>query len=99
MEPVRTRIVRTVALAVIALGVFALRAAAQEPDLSTAPRITVAEFKKLVDGHDVVVVDVRDAASFKAGHIPGALSIPLEQVAARAEQLKAENKPIVTYCA
>ncbi len=95
----RTRIVRTVALAVIALGVFALRAAAQEMDLSAAPRITLAEFKKLHDAHDVVVVDVRDAAAFKAGHIPGALSIPLDQVTARVEQLKAENKPIVTYCA
>lgn len=95
----RTRIVRSVALAVIALGVFVLRAAAQEMDLSTAPRITLAEFKKLHDAHDVVVVDVRDAAAFKAGHIPGALSIPLDQVTARVEQLKAENKPIVTYCA
>jgi rhodanese-related sulfurtransferase len=85
---------------VIAVGVVALRAAAQDqPDLSTAPRITLAEFKKLINEHNVVVVDVRDAASFNAGHIPGALSIPLDQVAAHVEELKAEKKPIVTYCA
>lgn len=94
-------LVRAVALAVIVFGVFVLRAAAQdkEPDLSKAPRITVAEFKKLYDAHDVVVLDVRDEASYKNGHIPGALWIPLDQLAAKAPQLKAEPKPIVTYCA
>jgi 3-mercaptopyruvate sulfurtransferase SseA len=96
---VRIRMIRTVAWAAIAVGVFALCAAAQETDLSKAPRITLAEFKKLFDAHDVVVVDVRDEASFRAGHIPGALSIPLDQLAAKTDQLKAEKKPIVTYCA
>lgn len=94
-------LLRTIVLAAIVLGVFALRAVAQdkEPDLSKAPRITVAEFKKLHEAHDAVVVDVRDEASFKNGHIAGAIWIPLDQVAAKAPQLKAESKTIVTYCA
>jgi predicted sulfurtransferase len=96
---VRTRVLRTVAWTILALGIVALRAAAQEPDLSTAPRITQAEFKKLFAAHGVLVVDVRDKASFAAGHIPGALSIPLDQVTAHADELKAETKPIVMYCA
>ncbi len=92
-------LVRTIALAVMVFGACALRAAAQETDLSKAPRITLAEFKKLYDAHDVVVVDVRDESSFKNGHIPGAIWISLDQLAAKAPQLKAETKPIVTYCA
>ncbi len=93
------RLLHTVAWAVLVLGVLVVRAAAQETDLSKAPRITLAEFKKLYDAHDVVVVDVRDEASFKNGHIPGAIWISLDQLAAKAPQLKAETKPIVTYCA
>jgi 3-mercaptopyruvate sulfurtransferase SseA len=96
---VHRHLLRTIASVAIVFGVFALRAAAQETDLSKAPRITVAEFKKLLDAHDVVVVDVRDETSFKNGHIPGALLIPLDQLAAKAPQLKAETKTIVTYCA
>ena len=95
----RTRLFRTIAWAVMAVGVFSLRAAAQELDLAKAPRITQEEFKKLFDAHDVVVVDVRDAGQFKTGHIPGALSIPVDEVTAKAEELKAYKKPIVTYCA
>ena len=97
----RSSLFRTVVWAIVAVGVFALRAAAQdaELDLSKAPRITQAEFKKLYDAHDVVVVDVRGEGSFKSGHIPGALLITLDQLGAKAPQLKAETKPIVTYCA
>jgi 3-mercaptopyruvate sulfurtransferase SseA len=96
---VHKRLIRTIGLMVMIAAAFVLRTAAQEMDLDKAPRVTLAEFKKLFDARDVVVVDVRDEASFKAGHIPGALSIPLDQVTAKAEQLRSENKPIVTYCA
>jgi rhodanese-related sulfurtransferase len=84
--------------AIVGLGV-SLPLSAQEPDLSTAPRITVAELKKLWDAREVVVVDVRDHEAFRSGHIPGAVSIPLDQVVAQAGRLETETKPIVTYCA
>jgi 3-mercaptopyruvate sulfurtransferase SseA len=96
---VRTRLILVVAWALAACGLAAPRASAQEMDLSKAPRITVAELKQLRAENRVVVVDVRDADSFKAAHIPGALSIPLDQLDAKAPELKAQNKVIVTYCA
>jgi len=97
---VHIRVARTLAWAVVVLAVVGFRAAAQDPlDITKAPRITVAEFKKLFDARDVVVIDVRSEETFKAGHIPGALSIPADQVAARAGQLKSEKRLIVTYCA
>ena len=68
-------------------------------DPAAVPRIAVAELKTLHAAGSVTVVDVRDAASFQAGHIPGALSIPLEQVAANVDRLKSAKKPIVAYCA
>ncbi|MGQ0631569.1 MAG: metalloregulator ArsR/SmtB family transcription factor [Sporichthyaceae bacterium] len=43
------------------------------------------------------VIDVRPAAEFAAGHIPGARSIPLEELAARIGELPTDIE-IVAYC-
>lgn len=95
----RTRFMLVVAWALVACGLAAPRAAAQDMDLDKAPRITVAELKQLRAQNRVVVVDVRDAASFKAAHIPGALSIPLDEIQGKVAELKAQKKVIVAYCA
>jgi len=67
------------------------------PD-QAARRISLAEFKKLHDAGDVVVIDVRGADAYRRGHIPGALSVPLDTVAAKAAEWKTATRPIVTYC-
>ena len=46
---------------------------------------------------DVVLVDVRPAEEFDAGHIEGALSIPLEELDERLAELPADCE-IVAYC-
>src|SRR5688500_11961048 len=46
-----------------------------------------------------LVVDVRDAKSYEAGHIIDARSIPTAEVAEKAESLKKfKEKPVVLYC-
>lgn len=65
---------------------------------SPALRITVEEFKQLHVKGGVVVLDVRDAESYRVGHLPGAILMPLETVESRAAELRREKKPIVTYC-
>ena len=47
--------------------------------------------------HDVVLVDVRPAQEFEAGHIDGAQSIPLDELQQRLDQLPADTE-IVAYC-
>jgi rhodanese-related sulfurtransferase len=58
-----------------------------------------AELKQLLDAKssDIVIVDVRDEAEFKEGHIPTAINIPVETFALRSEVLPKEKKVIV-YC-
>jgi rhodanese-related sulfurtransferase len=75
--------------------------AAQEADLSTAPRVSMTEFVALHAAGKVLVVDVRDADSFAAGHIPGARSMPLPTLldTANLAELKRAGKPVVLYCA
>lgn len=45
----------------------------------------------------VVVLDVRPQDEFRAGHIPGAVSVPVEELAKRISELPA-GKKIVAYC-
>jgi DNA-binding transcriptional ArsR family regulator len=46
---------------------------------------------------DVVVIDVRPGPEFAGGHLPGALHIPLEELADRLAELP-RDKEIVAYC-
>jgi 3-mercaptopyruvate sulfurtransferase SseA len=85
--------------AVAALSAAATVAGQQVPDQSLAPRIVLADFKKAFDAKAVVILDVRDASSYAAGHIPGAILVPLEALAKQAPELKTAKKPIVAYCA
>ena len=52
--------------------------------------------RRLRDGQ-VLVLDVRPAAEYAAGHIPGAVSVPHDQLAARLAELPA-GADIVAYC-
>ncbi|WP_208880914.1 ArsR/SmtB family transcription factor [Streptomyces armeniacus] len=46
---------------------------------------------------EVVVLDVRPAEEYAAGHIPGALSIPVEELAERITELPQDTE-VVAYC-
>jgi 3-mercaptopyruvate sulfurtransferase SseA len=90
---------RLVLVVVAALSATATVAGRQVPDQSSPPRISLADLKKAFDAKAVVILDVRDASSYAAGHIPGAILVPLEALATHVPALKAAKKPIVTYCA
>ncbi len=45
----------------------------------------------------LVVLDVRPHEEYKAGHIPGAISIPLDELKKRVKELP-KGKQIVAYC-
>ena len=55
------------------------------------------ELLERVRNQGVVVIDVRPSEEFRAGHIPGALSIPLKELEARLSDLPREQE-IVAYC-
>jgi DNA-binding transcriptional ArsR family regulator len=45
----------------------------------------------------VVVLDVRPSEEYEAGHLKGAVSIPLDQLAARLDEIPADAE-VVAYC-
>jgi rhodanese-related sulfurtransferase len=59
--------------------------------------ISREELVKRLRGNDVVLVDVRPAEEFDAGHIAGAVSIPLDELDERLAELPADSE-IVAYC-
>ena len=46
---------------------------------------------------EVIVIDVRPAEEFAAGHLPCARSLPLSELKKRLKQLP-KSKPVVAYC-
>jgi 3-mercaptopyruvate sulfurtransferase SseA len=92
-----TTCLRAAAVALIAIaGGGSVRA---DGDLSTVPRISLADFKKQHDQDKVLVIDTRSAEAYRGGHIPGAVSVPLSAWNEHLPRLKATRKPIVAYCA
>ncbi|HEX2871157.1 MAG TPA: rhodanese-like domain-containing protein [Polyangiaceae bacterium] len=44
------------------------------------------------------LVDVRTPDEFAAGHIPGAINIPVQQLDARMSELQPKDAAVVVYC-
>ncbi len=55
------------------------------------------ELVRRIDSGEVMLLDVRPVEEFAAGHIRGAVSIPLEALAARLDELPMDLE-IVAYC-
>lgn len=92
---------RHVVAAVALLAAVAASAAAQvsNAELAAVPRVTLAEFRTLHAGRQILAIDVRDPHAFENGHIPGALNVSFVDVEIMANRLLKEPKPIVAYCA
>jgi rhodanese-related sulfurtransferase len=77
-----------VALLLIAVGYFLMM---RRGDIdATQARQLVQQGARLVD--------VRSPAEFAAGHIPGAVNIPVQELEQRLRELEPKQEPIVLYC-
>jgi len=45
-----------------------------------------------------LIIDVRTPGEFDAGHIEGAMNIPLDQIDFMVNKLKKRGQPIIGYC-
>lgn len=69
----------------------------QSPEMKAVPRMAAEDLRSKLNRNAVTVIDVRDAASFESGHIPGSVHIPLAAIEGAASTLP-KDKQIVTYC-
>jgi phage shock protein E len=68
---------------------------------STATPISQADLLARLERKDpdLVVLDVRTAAEFDAGHVPGARNVPHDQLPAKLPELSSlKDKQVVLYC-
>jgi rhodanese-related sulfurtransferase/DNA-binding transcriptional ArsR family regulator len=63
----------------------------------SADPVTREELLRRLDAGQAVLLDVRPSEEYAAGHIPGAVSIPLEILADRLSELPADLE-VVAYC-
>ena len=59
--------------------------------------VSLEELRRRVREGDVTVIDVRPEDEYRAGHIPGALSIPVEQLGRRLREIP-KRREVVAYC-
>jgi rhodanese-related sulfurtransferase len=59
--------------------------------------VEMTELLRRARAGDVIVVDARPVNEYAAGHIPGALSIPIDDLKQRLRRLP-KSKPYVAYC-
>jgi rhodanese-related sulfurtransferase len=58
------------------------------------------EAVQLINRRDAIVLDIRDAAEYKTGHITNARHVPESELDARAKELeKMKSRPIIVSCA
>jgi rhodanese-related sulfurtransferase len=59
--------------------------------------VSLQELRRRVREDAVTVIDVRPEEEFRAGHIPGALSIPVAQLKRRLAEIP-KRREVVAYC-
>lgn len=101
MKNYRTAVPAAAALVVVLLAAFAMRprpAPASPPmPADGVARTTPRQLAGMLARNEAIVLDVRDADAYIAGHIEGALHIPLTYIAGEVPYLR-KGKPVVTYC-
>ena len=68
-----------------------------EPAFPEVERISLADAKAAFDAGTAVFVDVRDADSYAAAHIAGAINIVYSEIESRTVELNRKDH-IITYC-
>jgi rhodanese-related sulfurtransferase/DNA-binding transcriptional ArsR family regulator len=66
-------------------------------DRSTAEPVRMTDLLQRVRSHDVVILDTRPASEYVAGHIAGAISVPVDDLQRRLRELP-KSKEYVAYC-
>jgi rhodanese-related sulfurtransferase len=56
-----------------------------------------SELRRRIRSGEVTVLDVRPAEEYRAGHIPGAISIPIDELKTRLKEVP-KGRDIVAYC-
>jgi len=66
-------------------------------DREGVEQLSAAQLQARLERDEVVVLDVRPEAEFRAGHVPGAISAPISTLASTSSKLP-RRREVVAYC-
>ncbi len=98
MKPIA--ILATLALAAGCASSAGNRVASASTALAGEPApgpVDAAQARRLIAA-GVTVVDVRTPEEYAAGHVPGAINIPHDQMATRLGEIGSPSTPVLLYC-
>ncbi|MFW5693984.1 MAG: rhodanese-like domain-containing protein [Alkalispirochaeta sp.] len=84
-------IIIVIAVVLIGFGLLRMRL------FGAAGIASTARLQQLID-EGALVVDVRTPAEFAAGHVEGAINIPLDEIVDRTHELGEDGNPVILYC-
>ncbi|RDH83149.1 MAG: hypothetical protein DIZ80_10115 [endosymbiont of Galathealinum brachiosum] len=96
MEFAANNLMLVAALAVIATLIIKTEIGLK---LSNIPQLNANEAVRLMNGDDVVILDVREGSEYNSGHIRDSIHIPMSALVKRLTELdKHKNKHILAVC-
>lgn len=96
MEFAASNLMLVAALAVIATLIIKTEIGLK---LSSIPQLNTNEAVRLMNGDDVVILDVRESSEYSSGHIRDSIHIPMSALVKRLNELdKHKNKQILAVC-
>lgn len=67
--------------------------------LSGVKNVSPADAVRMINRQAGTVIDVREPAEYKTGHIPNAMNVPLSALATQVKQLaKHKDRPLILAC-
>jgi rhodanese-related sulfurtransferase len=69
----------------------------QREDNKSRDAVSLDELESMINGKNVMLLDVRPSNEYDAGHISGAMSVPMNVLMEKLKELPQE-KEIVAYC-
>jgi rhodanese-related sulfurtransferase len=89
-------------LAIAVLAAAAPSLAAEPPPRpaapSVAPGVVDAQTARKLVAQGIQVVDVRTPKEYAAGHVPGAVNVPYDEIDKRHAELGPPSTPLLLYC-
>lgn len=88
------------------LGIWVRTPCAGSPDLQSGiahPAFSLDQFRTYVQGKETLILDARNTANYREGHVPGARSLPVanfDEAFARMSNLlqSRRDKLMIVYC-
>jgi rhodanese-related sulfurtransferase/predicted transcriptional regulator len=69
----------------------------QRQDNNSQNAVSLGELEQMVEGGNVLLLDVRPSVEYEFGHITGAISIPMNELMANLKKIL-PDKEIIAYC-